>query len=191
LRHSGVFTRTLVGGIASLVYVASSSEAFQGFVAKYDPAGSLIWANEIGAAGLDWVFASALDAEGNLYIAGKFEQTVTFDSIELTSAGGADIFVAKLDSAGNHQWAVRAGFAANDNANGLGVDTDGFVYVAGAINDSASKPTRCGATACSIEVAGRARGGVTEAARGRGGLRRLGARIPAHGLASVWVMVGR
>jgi len=57
--------------------------------------------------------------------------------------------------------------------------------------DARCKPPRRGATARGIEVAGRARGGGSEAARGRDGARRLGARIPAHGLESVGAMVGR
>ena len=43
---------------------------------------------------------------------GDHDRTMTFGGATLTSLGGADIFVAKYDAAGNHLWSKRFGDAA-------------------------------------------------------------------------------
>jgi len=59
--------------------------------------------------------AITVDVLGNTYTAGYFQGTVDFDpSIvvsNLTSVGGRDIFVQKLDSNGNFIWAKGMGGA--------------------------------------------------------------------------------
>lgn len=51
----------------------------------------------------------AVDAEGNVFSACRFYGTVDFDpgtaTCDMTSEGYDDVFVAKLDSAGNFVWA--------------------------------------------------------------------------------------
>jgi beta-propeller repeat-containing protein len=76
------------------------------FVAKYDSSGLLQWAKRAGAGGtsIDQGMGIAVDGSGNGYVAGYFNGTATFGQGEanqttLTSAGGADIYVAKF--AGN------------------------------------------------------------------------------------------
>jgi hypothetical protein len=50
----------------------------------------------------------ATDSSGNAYVTGHFMGTATFGSTNLTSSGSDDIFVAKLNSSGSWQWAVKA-----------------------------------------------------------------------------------
>jgi len=76
------------------------------FVAQYDADGLLQWAKRAGsgATGGDQGMGIAVDGFGNSYMPGYFNATATFGQGEanetmLTSAGGADIFVAKY--AGN------------------------------------------------------------------------------------------
>jgi hypothetical protein len=70
------------------------------FVAKYARDGALLWATSAGGAGNDWGYGIATDLRGNSHVIGHFSGTATFGSgeaneIELTSAGGTDVFVAK------------------------------------------------------------------------------------------------
>ena len=55
---------------------------------------------------------------GNTYIVGEFSGTTNLGGKTLTSAGGGDIFVAKLNSSGQVQWATlrRAAAAAPTSA---------------------------------------------------------------------------
>ena len=76
-----------------------------------------------------------LDSQSNCYVTGWFDGTNDFSGVTLTndSGGGQDIFVAKYNSSGALQWAQRAGgsSANRDAGRGIGVDTNGNVYVAG------------------------------------------------------------
>ncbi len=105
------------------------------FVAKYNTSGGLVWARQLGGAGLVEGTGIALDGSGNVLVAGTFEGSADFDpgaaAATLTSAGGADAFVVKLNSGGNYAWSKRLGGAADDRAAGLAVDGSGNVLVAG------------------------------------------------------------
>jgi len=68
---------------------------------------------------------------GGYYVTGSFYGTVTFGSYTLTPVGADDIYVAKVDGAGNYQWVVQAGGASSDKGNSLAVDGNGNVYVTG------------------------------------------------------------
>jgi outer membrane protein OmpA-like peptidoglycan-associated protein len=87
-------------GTANLVSAGSSDV----FVSKLDSTGAFVWANQLGGAGNDWANAIALDSSGNVYTTGRFTGTADFDpgagTANLVSAGNADVFVSKLNSAG-------------------------------------------------------------------------------------------
>lgn len=84
-------------------FLMSSAGGADAFASKYRADGSLVWARRFGGAGEDGASASAFASEagtGYLYVAGTFEGSVNFGSgITLASAGGSDIFVAKLNAA--------------------------------------------------------------------------------------------
>ena len=58
-----------------------------------------------GSTGGDYGYSVAVDSSGNVYTTGFFSGTVDFDpgagTTNLTSNGGNDVFVLKLDSSGN------------------------------------------------------------------------------------------
>lgn len=75
------------------------------------------------------------DSYGNIYVVGGFVGTATFATSPaptiLTSAGEADIFIAKYDPSGNVIWAKRAGGTRGDIANAVQYDGFGNIYVVG------------------------------------------------------------
>ncbi|MGE3471515.1 MAG: SBBP repeat-containing protein [Vicinamibacterales bacterium] len=79
------------------------------FVAKYDPAGALVWARGAGADGgaQDWAFGIAVDAAGNSYVTGWLNLFASLGDfgggVTLTDPGP---FVVKYDSGGTAQWAT-------------------------------------------------------------------------------------
>jgi SprB repeat/Secretion system C-terminal sorting domain len=87
--------------------------------------------------------AICVDASGNIYVTGSFSNTNDFDlstggTVNLTSAGSNDIFIASYTSSGAYRWAVQAGGIGNDNTTPSGaICTDGTnVYVTGSYNTS-------------------------------------------------------
>jgi hypothetical protein len=99
-----------------------------------------LWAKGMRGTSNDGGWSIAVDLEGNVYTTGYFQGTVDFDPGEytynLTSAGGLDIFVSKVDSGGNFLWAKRVGGTNADRGNGLAVDSLGNVYTTGSFYHS-------------------------------------------------------
>ena len=110
----GRFIGTLNFNGSSTTVTASPNFNNNIFIAKYDANGNLLWAKRAGGGddAQPWGVAVSSDA---VYITGYFSGTMNFNtpaatgSNELTSAGGADAFLAKYDLNGNFQWAKRAG----------------------------------------------------------------------------------
>lgn len=98
---------------------------------KVSTAGSIMWTISLSGQGYG-VRSIATDEFGNCLLTGGFVGTVSFGTISLTSTGGDDIFVAKLDTSGNWIWATKAGGAGgSDNGIGISVDTAGNSFITG------------------------------------------------------------
>ena len=74
---------------------------------------------------------SCRDASGNTILVGAFKGTLKIGDIQLVSAGGVDIFLAKYKSNGDLVWAKRAGGTGYDNALGIHADKDGNIFITG------------------------------------------------------------
>ena len=70
------------------------------------------------------------DDNGNLYVVGSFNGTAHFDSLSLTSQGGSDFFVAKLNASGDFIWVKKGGGVNNDGFIGI-TYKDGYIYTSG------------------------------------------------------------
>ena len=82
-----------------------------------------------------------VDAQGNTYVTGSFNGTVTLGSTVLTATQtppgrtlASDNFVAKLDAAGQYVWAVQMADNQSATVGGLAVDAAGDVYVTGSFD---------------------------------------------------------
>ena len=99
-----VFNMSLPGGAD----VLTAQGADDGFLAKYDPDGfHRLGEYQFGGAGSDRVETLDLDAAGNVYVAGLFNETADIGAETFVSQGSTDGFVAKLDPTGNVQWAEK------------------------------------------------------------------------------------
>ncbi len=119
---AGTFNLTSVGGVDI-------------FVQKLDAHGNFIWAKQMGGTGFDNGLSIAIDNSGNVYTTGGFEGTVDFDpgagTANLTSYGGNDIFIQKLDTDGNFIWAKQIGGKNGDVGNSIAVDASNNIYITG------------------------------------------------------------
>ncbi|MBC8172267.1 MAG: hypothetical protein H7X71_00050, partial [Chitinophagales bacterium] len=118
------------------------------FISKLDSLGNFVWAKRISGDGMQNGLFMALDAEQNLYITGHYSHTVDFDpgpaTFYLTSANDGDdyswdMFLMKLDNAGNFIWALEVGGISTGGQSGekIVLDEDANIYVAGRYNADA------------------------------------------------------
>ena len=117
------------------VFNLTSAGRLDIFVSKLDSAGNFVWARQMGGTSSGSGNDVAVDGSGNVYTTGSFSGTADFDpgagAFDLTSTGASDIFVSKLDSAGNFVWARQMGGTNSGSGNDVAVDGSGNVYTTG------------------------------------------------------------
>ncbi|MDD2332465.1 MAG: SBBP repeat-containing protein, partial [Candidatus Cloacimonetes bacterium] len=90
------------------------------------------WSSRAGGSAYDLANDLALDAQGNIYVTGYFSGTCYFPGLsQISSSGGSDFYLAKMNSAGNWVWARSAGANYSDEGKAVCTDQDGNVIVAG------------------------------------------------------------
>lgn len=134
---TGVFKGTVDFDPSASVVSLISAQNGSMFIAKYDPAGRLVWAkiagNPSNAFSTIEPRGIAIDNGGNVYTTGTFQGTEDFDpsaaTFSLAASDGASAFVSKLDANGNLAWAKKLG--GGSHGNGIALDTLGNVYTVG------------------------------------------------------------
>jgi hypothetical protein len=94
------------------------------------------WTKTIGSSLDDYANSIATDMLGNIYVTGYFSATANFgldfETTDIkTSAGGADIFITKINSNGTYGWTKVIGGTSDDQANSIAIDSSGNIYVTG------------------------------------------------------------
>ncbi|MEO6808715.1 MAG: VCBS repeat-containing protein, partial [Isosphaeraceae bacterium] len=109
------------------------------FIAKYSPAGGLIWVDQVGGTGDDDGFGISLDGTGNVWVTGSFIGTVDFDpgpgTANLNSGAGFAPFVLRLNNNGGFSGVVGSttpNFGRNQ-ALAIANDNQGNAYITGEI----------------------------------------------------------
>lgn len=96
---------------------------------------NFLWVKQFGGTGTSGANSMELDASGNIYTIGDFSGTVDFNPgsgiYNLTSIGDNDLFVSKLDSAGNFIWAKQIGGQSYPSQYDLALDAAGNIYITG------------------------------------------------------------
>ncbi len=140
---------TFVGGVFSgttnFCGVILSFGGSDGFVAKYDTLGTLLWVRQITGPGNEVVNSVAVDSQGNCYVVGTFTGAyVGFPDprfqfyLDNPGAGGSDIFLAKYDPNGGVIWYATAGGPSVDNGEGVAVDDADNCYITGVFSGTAN-----------------------------------------------------
>ena len=118
------------GGHQNTIGSISSEDAF---LVKFNSAGTRLWATYYGGTGLDKLYSCAIDASGNVYLAGN-----TLSSNGIASGGHQntlnnvyDAFLVKFSSTGTRLWATYYGGSSNDYGYSCATAANGDVYLAG------------------------------------------------------------
>lgn len=117
-------------------------------VGKYTPDGTPLWARSAGGSGPDRGYDLALAPGGEIVVTGAFSSGLDFGGATepLVSAGGRDIFLARLGPDGAGLWAFRYGDDRDQFENdyemntwpGLAIAGDGTILLAGSLAGAAA-----------------------------------------------------
>jgi hypothetical protein len=132
---TGMFSGTVDFDPGPGVYNLTSAGGLDIVIAKYDPAGQLVWAHSYGGSSDDdHGNALTVDATGNLFATGYFKGTVDFDpgpsNSDLTSSY-IDVYAIKFDPSGNLVWARNMGGPSYDYGYTIKLDGSGNVLIGG------------------------------------------------------------
>jgi len=108
------------------------------FVAKVTADGAFAWATRTGDAGLSGAAAVATLPDGSALVTGSFRDTASFGATTLASAGDDDLFLARINAAGQFAWARRAGGTGTDAGTAVAVGSGGAIALAGTFQGSAT-----------------------------------------------------
>jgi len=105
------------------------------FILKLHTDGRLDWVRGMGGPGYDQANSVTVDSSQNVYMTGSFSGTADFNPFGtpciLSSSGGSDSFISKLDSSGDFLWAKGIGDVYFDFGNSIVSDHTGNVYSVG------------------------------------------------------------
>lgn len=110
-----------------------------GWVAKLDANGGLVWSTYLGGAGglyAEGATAIAVDAGGHAYVTGRAPAgfPVTDGAFQETLGGQRDAFVAKLaPDAASLVYSTFLGGPGDEEGTGIAVDAEGHAYVGGRV----------------------------------------------------------
>ena len=137
---TGKFWGTTDFDPGTAVLSLTSAGADDAFIFKLTPAGDLAWVKQIGGLGYEYGYDVQLDLAGNIYLTGSFQETVDMDPgtgvANMTSAGGDDIYVLKLDASGDFIWGKRIGGTGFDLGISLQIDAGSNVYASGSFQET-------------------------------------------------------
>ncbi len=137
-KPAGVGLLVVVAAVIALVIVAKPDLADD----PMPDAGAsprFAWARGLyGPSDEDEIDAVAADADGSVYLSGKFEDTLEIDgdNSTLRSRGHADIMVVKYDRHGVWQWTRHFGGPGEDNIFDAICDDDGNLIISGYFEDT-------------------------------------------------------
>jgi len=109
-------------------------------VLKLDSSGTLAWNTFHGSTYPDEGKGIAVDGTGNVYISGSSQKTWGSPLHAYNGFTSYDIVALKLNSSGAYQWHTFYGSTSTDYGNGIAVDGNENIYVAGSSNATWDTP---------------------------------------------------
>ena len=104
-------------------------------VVSYSATGTALWVQQGAAEYTDRAIDVVNDPLGNIYVAGQFSDTITFDATHTNAMYNAT-FLLKLDASGQEQWFRRCGGATFDHVRDLIYTPSGELLLTGDLQGS-------------------------------------------------------
>jgi Beta-propeller repeat len=138
----------VVADSAGNTYAAGFSGGTPGFapakvyISKYDTTNKKVWATSYLLSQSSAATSVAIDASGNVYVAGITNAVLNAD-VNAPFTGG-DVFFSKFSSAGKKLWDKTIASAGAEYARGIAVDPSGNVYITGQTDGTLPGQTSAG-----------------------------------------------
>ncbi len=137
---AGSYRDTVDFDTGSNIYEMTASGGEDIFILKLDSNGDFIWVKSIGGSYFDSGSSISVDTQGDVYTTGYFSTTVDFNTdpsevLNFTSNGESDIFIHKLDSAGNFVYAKQIGGSGADIGYSIRVDDVDDILLTGSFTN--------------------------------------------------------
>jgi Beta-propeller repeat len=110
----------------------SSNGGTDGFLTKYTSSGIHDWTIQVGNGTNDWITGLTIDFSDNVYIAGRTYGDFNGE----TAQGGSDIFLAKYDGLGTHEWTRMIGTADDESPMDVTMCPCGTIVITGSTTGS-------------------------------------------------------
>ncbi len=135
------------GYLAPVIFDTISTfnpSSIDGFLAKYDSAGNILWLRQFSANSFDYAVDVVVDAIGDVYVAGYYNSSALafmggtpYFGTNIYNAGSYDNYIVKYNSLGNFQWSKSIGGSGSDFP--MGIATDGVnIFVCGTNGSSST-----------------------------------------------------
>ncbi len=99
--------------------IQSAAGIYNGFAAKLDGSGNLVWGKVYGLSGISYMLAGDIDpADNSIFLTGEFKGNTDLGNGPLNSSNGGqntDAFILKLDANGDYQWSKTFGNSSSGN----------------------------------------------------------------------------
>ncbi len=129
------------------ITLENNSSNTDGFIAKYNPEGTCLWAEKIAGNNRDITWSLALEEnnfsnfynnisnylEPNIWVIGSFKSTILHfnNGITLNNRGSEDAFFAKYNPSGDCILAEKIAGSLDDFTTGIMIDNEKNVFIAG------------------------------------------------------------
>lgn len=99
---------------------------------------STIWVRHFGGGGNDEINCLEVDATGNIYFSGSFEDSISFHTekgeVKLVSKNNENLFLAKMDEKGILKWVKQIHSNCSSAGLAIAIDDDNNIYLTGTFN---------------------------------------------------------
>lgn len=100
----GDYTGSNYVEVDSSIMLFDTFGAVDAYLIRYSPDGVFQWLKTWGSAGNDICKGLVNDAENSIYLAGQFQGTLNLNNETINATNSRDVYLQKLDSAGNSIW---------------------------------------------------------------------------------------
>ena len=134
---SGVFVGSLDAGNQNVLSDKGSGDAY---VVKVSNSGQTVWAASAGgSSSTERAYAVEVNSNGDVMVGGRIANSANFGTHTVTSNGGLDFYMAKLDSNGNWDWVENLGSTSDDLFADITVNSSGIPTVFGSFQSTINK----------------------------------------------------